>query len=74
MVQAYATVCTKCGQWSSQLDRVKIESNSFTAPDGTAAIVVENDPDIVTFHIPSGEYQGYYRHDKLSGKNTITAG
>jgi hypothetical protein len=50
------------------------EKSQMTAPDGTAAIVVENTPDQVTFYIPSGEHQGYYHHDKRTGKNSIAAG
>lgn len=50
------------------------EVAKLTAPDGTAAIVVENTPDKVTFYIPSGEHQGYYHHNKHTGENSIAAG
>ena len=50
------------------------EAAQLTAPDGTAAIVVENTPDQVTFYIPTGPHQGYYHHDKNTGKNSIAAG
>lgn len=50
------------------------EVAKLTAPDGTAAIVVENTPDNVTFYIPTGEHQGYYHHDKHTGENRIAAG
>lgn len=50
------------------------EQSKLTAPDGTAAIVVENTPDQVTFYIPTGEHQGYYHHDKHTGENRIAAG
>lgn len=48
--------------------------DKLAAPDGTAAIVVENNPDQVTFYIPTGEHQGYYHHDKRTGENRIAAG
>jgi hypothetical protein len=74
-VQAYATACTVCGQWTNTLMRLQAEEvTKLTAPDGTAAIVVENTPDVVTFYIPTGEHQGYYHHDKRTGKNSIAAG
>lgn len=75
IVQAYATACTVCGHWTNQLMRLQSEeATKLTAPDGTAAIVVENTPDNVTFYIPTGEYQGYYHHDKHTGENRIAAG
>lgn len=73
-MQAYATACTVCGQWTNTLMRLQSEEQSqMTAPDGTAAIVVENTPDSVTFYVPSGEHQGYYHHDKRTGENRIAA-
>ncbi len=53
--------------------RVQSEQYSFTAPDGTEAIVVENTPEAVTFYVARGEHQGYYHHDKKTGKNSIAA-
>jgi hypothetical protein len=50
------------------------EVTSLTAPDGTPAIITENTPKEVTFYIPSGPHQGYYHHDKQTGKNSIAAG
>lgn len=73
-MQAYATACTICGQWTNTLMRLQAEEKrELTAPDGTEVIVVSNTPDEVTFHIPSGEHQGYYHHDKRTGKNRIAA-
>lgn len=74
-MQAYATACAVCGTWSNTLMRLQSEGiDKLTAPDGTAAIVVENNPDQVTFYIPTGEHQGYYHHDKRTGENRIAAG
>lgn len=72
----YATACTFCGTHTSSLMRAQAEAAApnLTAPDGTKAIVVENDRKIVTFYIPSGPHQGYYKHDKRTGENTISAG
>jgi len=74
IVQAYASACTVCGQWTNQLMRLQAEQFTFNAPDGTEAIVVANDPESVTFYVPSGEHMGYYHHDKRTGKNRIAAG
>lgn len=71
---AYVTACTTCGTWTNQLMRNQAETNTFMAPDGIEAIVVDNNPDSVTFYIPAGEHQGYYHHDKHSGENRIAAG
>lgn len=74
LVLQYASRCTVCNCQTSQLMRNQAESITgpkLTAPDGTAAIVVENNPKEVTFYVPSGDHQGYYHHDKLTGKNSI---
>jgi hypothetical protein len=54
--------------------RLQSEQYSFKAPDGTDAIVVENDTKQVTFYVATGPHQGYYHHDKQTGKNSIAAG
>lgn len=59
---------------TNQLMRLQSETNKFIAPDGTEAIVVENNPDATTFYVPGGEHQGYYHHDKRTGENRIAAG
>lgn len=50
-----------------------IEGPKLVAPDGTKAIVVENNTKSVTFYVPTGIHQGYYHHDKLTGQNSIVA-
>lgn len=71
----YATQCSNCHTITSTLMRVQAESagEGLRAPDGTEAIVVENNPKSVTFYIPSGSHQGYYHHDKQTGKNSIAS-
>lgn len=54
--------------------RMQAEQYKLTAPDGTEAIVVQNDTKQVTFYVPSGPHQGYYHHDKQTGNNSIAAG
>lgn len=74
MVQAYATICDVCHVHTSSLIRAQAEEHMFTAPDGTKAIVVENNPEAVTFYVPTGDHQGYYHHNKHTGENRIAAG
>jgi ribosomal protein L33 len=63
-VAMYASACTACHTYTSQLARNQAEAYTYEAPDGTMAQVVENNPDNVTFYIESGEYKGYYHYDK----------
>lgn len=72
----YATACSVCGTHTSSLMRAQAEAAApqLTTPDGTKAIVVENDTKSVTFYVPTGPHQGYYHHDKQTGKNSIAAG
>jgi hypothetical protein len=63
-----------CGAHTSQLIRMQAESQTFTAPDGTPAVTVENGPDKATFHIASGEYKGYYHYDKRTKAKRIEQG
>jgi hypothetical protein len=76
LTMMYATQCSICNSMTSSLMRAQAESNqvSMTAPDGTKAIVVENNTKSVTFYVPTGDHQGYYHHDKQTGKNSIAAG
>jgi hypothetical protein len=75
LVDMYATVCMTCGCHTNSLMRMQAESNELkvTAPDGSAAQVVENNPDEVTFYVSSGPHEGYYTHNKNTGKNEIRA-
>jgi hypothetical protein len=59
---------------TNQLMRIQAEQYRFTAPDGTEAVVVENNPDAVTFYVGTGAHQGYYHHDKRTGQNQIVQG
>lgn len=72
----YASACSVCGTHTSSLIRAQAEAagQGLTAPDGTKAIVVENDTKGVTFYVPTGEHQGYYHYDKQTGKYSIAAG
>lgn len=69
----YASVCLKCGCHTNNLMRAQAETFKFTAPDGTIATVVDNNPDEVTFYVASGPHEGYYTHNKNTGKNEIRA-
>jgi hypothetical protein len=75
LIAVYATQCSICNVLTNQLMRNQAESiTNLAAPDGTKAIVVENNPENVVFYIPRGEHQGYYYHDKRTGENRIVAG
>jgi hypothetical protein len=71
----YATACKICGTHTSSLIRSQAEAAapSLTAPDGTKAVVVENDTKTVTFYVPTGPHRGYYHYDKQTGKRSIVA-
>lgn len=70
----YASACKTCGTHTSSLMRTQArEVANLNAPDGTPAEIVENNPDSVTFYVPTGPHQGYYYHDKRTGANEIKA-
>lgn len=71
LVNSYATMCQNCGNVTSQLERVHMESQQYTAPDGEPGVVVENNDRTVVFYIEKGEYAGYYVYDKATGFGAI---
>lgn len=71
MVMAYATACIVCGTHTASIMRNQAEAIKLKAPDGTEAVTVYNEPDYVTFYVPSGVHKGYYDYDKHTGKKTI---
>lgn len=74
VVNMYSSLCTICNSLTSTFIRLQAEQHLFTAPDGTQATVVDNNPTTVTFYVASGQHKGYYHHDKLTGENRIVAG
>jgi NADH:ubiquinone oxidoreductase subunit D len=67
----YASRCTVCNCQTNTLMRLQAEQHTLKAPDGNAAVVVENTPGKVTFFVEEGEHRGYYHHDKHTGQNSI---
>lgn len=73
--QMYATQCDNCHAITSTLMRLQAQEagQNLQAPDGTQAIVVENNTKEVVFYVPTGPHQGYYHHNKQTGENSIAA-
>jgi len=72
----YASACSICGAHTSTLMRMQSEAagQGLRAPDGTEAIVVDNNTKEVTFYVSSGPHQGYYNYNKQTKKYSIAAG
>lgn len=71
LVERYGTQCTLCRGVASQLDKLELESHSYTTPDGEQGIVVDNTPQKVVFYVEKGLYAGYYVYDKATGFGAI---
>lgn len=74
-VALYSTQCTICNALTSTLMRLQAQAgettNDLRAPDGTPAHIVDDTPDTVTFHIPSGGHKGYYHYHKHTKRKEI---
>lgn len=66
-----ATRCILCNSYTGNIERLTAAGDDFIAPDGSVAKVVENTPQKAVFYVKDGQYAGYYRYDKQTGRKSI---
>ena len=71
LLNVLATKCDTCSYETSQIERMQLEGNTYTAPDGQEGMLVENTPTKAVFAISKGKYAGVYVYDKTTGFGAI---